>query len=443
MNAAIYIETAGCAFNVSDGEAMAGVLARDGFRIESEPSRADLVILNTCTVKNRTFLDFRKRLRELRGSASPGSERAVVIAGCIPPAYAGSAWLESLSTIGPDSVDRISEVVRETLGGRTVHARPGAPGRPGARSGLPTIRRNPVVEILPIARGCLSGCAFCQTRISRGRLVSFPPERILDQARRALGEGVRELWVTGQDTGTWGMDTGSSLPSLLRALLALEGDFRVRLGMTSPQWVTPRLSDFIEIFDHPKMFRFFHVPIQSGSDAVLRRMRRQGSVAEFEAIHRAFTARHPEGSFLTDLIAGFPGETPEDFDATLGLTGRLGLPGINVSRFSARPGTPAARLAPLASDVVSARTRELSKAVREVAADYHRARIGRRYPVLIDGHTVEGRSQGRTEGYRPVLFEEWLPLGARVEAEIIRSNAFSFFARPAESAAPSLPAPAA
>jgi threonylcarbamoyladenosine tRNA methylthiotransferase CDKAL1 len=422
MDAAIYIETAGCAFNVADGEAMAGQLAHAGYRIESNPDDADLVILNTCTVKNRTFLNFRKRLDGLRGRNA-----RVVVAGCIPPAYATSGLLDSVSTLDPDSVDRVGEVVRDTLAGRVVHAR----SREAliSRPTLPTLRRNAVVEILPIARGCLSACAFCQTRISRGRLVSFPADSIVERARRAFGEGVRELWVTGQDTGTWGRDIGSSLPELLERILQLPGDFRVRLGMTSPQWVTPRLAEYLDLFDHPKMFRFFHVPVQSGSDSVLRTMKREGGVADFEAIHRAFARRHPEGTFLTDLIAGFPGETEEDFEATIALVDRLALPGINVSRFSARPGTAAAKMRPLPSAVVSRRTKALVSRVREIAADYHRRRVGRRYRVLIDEHDRRGHSLGRTESYRPVMLDGRLTLGEWVEVEIVRGENFSFFGR--------------
>lgn len=424
MEASIYIETAGCAFNAADGEAMAGVLSRAGYRLERDPGSADLVILNTCTVKDRTFLNFRRRLEQLGHTPDSPGGPALVVAGCIPPAYARTSLLDSVSTLDPDSIDRVGEVVRDTLRGRVVHARASAPLR--SRPGLPTVRRNPVVEILPIARGCLSACAFCQTRISRGKLFSFSLSEIVDRARQGLDEGVRELWVTGQDTGTWGMDAGSSLPELLRAMLELRGDFRIRLGMTSPQWVTPRLGEYLDIFDHPKMFRFFHVPVQSGSDAVLRRMKREGPVRDFEAIHAAFIGRCPDGTFLTDLIAGFPGESEADFGETLALVERLGLPGANVSRFSPRPGTASVRMSPVEPAIIKRRTKTLMEKVRAMAASFHAARIGERRRVLIDQHREDGRSQGRTEAYRPVLFEESLPLGSWVEAELTGASDFSF-----------------
>lgn len=424
MEASIYIETAGCAFNVADGEVMAGVLSRAGYRLERDPRAADLVILNTCTVKDRTFLNFRRRLGQLGRTPDSPAGPPLVVAGCIPPAYARTSLLDDVSTLDPDSIDRVGDVVRDTLRGRVVHARASAPLR--SRPGLPTIRRNPIVEILPIARGCRSACAFCQTRISRGKLFSFSMPEILDRARQALDDGVKELWVTGQDTGTWGMDVDSSLPELLRELLQLRGDFRVRLGMTSPQWVTPKLAEYLDLFSHPKMFRFFHVPVQSGSDAVLRRMRREGSVREFESIHSAYIERFPDGTFLTDLIAGFPGESEADFEKTRALVERLGLPGANVSRFSPRPGTAAARMKAVDPASVKRRTRMLMDQVRRSAARYHAERVGTRCRVLMDQHREDGRGQGRTEAYRPVLFEEALALGSWVEAELTGASDFSF-----------------
>ena len=162
---------------------MAGVLAEAGYVIARGAEDADLLILNTCTVKDRTFLEFRKRLARLR-SPNGAPPKPLIVAGCIPKAYQRSDLLSGVSTLGPDTIDRAAEVVRETLRGRIVHDldREGNSSRPA----LPTLRRNPIVEILPIAAGCRSACTFCQTRLARGRLQSFSPAEILAQARRAL-----------------------------------------------------------------------------------------------------------------------------------------------------------------------------------------------------------------------------------------------------------------
>lgn len=205
--------------------------------------------------------------------------------------------------------------------------------------------------------------------------------------------------------------------------------FGIRLGMTSPQWVTSRLNEYLEIFDHPKMFRFFHVPIQSGSDSVLQRMKREGSVGDFERIHQEYIHKFPDATFLTDLIVGFPGETNAEAQATLDLVSRLQLPGINVSRFSPRPGTLAARMTPVPQHVVKSRTKQLTDKMKEIAMAYHAERIGRYERVLIDQPRSDGQSQGRTDAYRSVLLEQNLPLGAWVMTEIIHAANFSFRGR--------------
>lgn len=434
----VYIETAGCAFNVSDGEAMAGVLKRDGFGIAESAGAADIVILNTCTVKDRSYLDFRKRFRQLREVES----KPVVVAGCIAKAYAKADFLGGVSTLGPDAVASVTEVVRQTLRGRAVSRVGGQSGRGGrggpgtekelsslSRSSLPIVRRNPIIEILPIARGCRSACTFCQTRLARGRLASFAPGEIVRQAERALAEGVRELWVTGQDTGAYGHDIGSSLPELLRALLELPGEFRLRLGMSSPQWIDERLAEMLDVFAHPKIFRFLHVPVQSGSERVLREMRRDGTAAQFERIHEAFIERFPEGTVLTDIIAGYPTETEADFEETLELLCRVRLPGVNCSRFSPRPGTPAARLRPLPSSVISERSKRLMNLVKEISGEYHAARVGKCVSVLIDQAGPRGSVIGRTASYRPVMIREDLKFGSSAEVEILKGEPFRFVGR--------------
>lgn len=426
MSASIHIETAGCAFNASDSEAMAGVLRRAGYSLCDRAEDADLVILNTCTVKDKTFNTFRRRLDRIRRGAL-GVPKPVVVAGCIPKAYERASLLDGVPALGPDSIGRVEEVVREALRG-AVERRFADDGA-SARLKLPHARRNPAVEILPIARGCLSACSFCQTRIARGRLVSFNSEEILGRARRAIDEGVRIFWITGQDVGAYGRDIGYPLPNLLGRLLDLPGDFVIRLGMTSPQWMFDLLPDYLPLFDHPKMFRFLHVPIQSGSERVLRDMRRDGGVAEFAAVHAAFTERFPDLNFVTDLIVGYPAETDEDFARTLDLVERHQLGFVNCSKFSPRPGTAAARLAPLAAAVVSARVKALMARIREIGGATLTRSAGRVEPVVVEQIESDGTRIARTAAYRPVHLSEPLALGARAEALLAEAVPFHFLGK--------------
>ncbi len=422
MPARIHIQTAGCAFNSSDSEAMAGVLQRAGYEIAASPERADLLVWNTCTVKDKTFNTFRRSLDRFSRGGNSGDRKPLVIAGCIPKAYEASGLLSGYSRIGPDAVGAIDEVVRETLRGKVV-AR-WKSGELESRPALPIHRRNPAVEILPIARGCRSACTFCQTRLARGRLVSFAIAEIVAQARRALDQGVKIFWMTAQDTGAYGHDNDSSLPELLHSVLELPGDFRLRLGMSSPQWIAERLDEILDALAHPKMFKFLHVPLQSGSEKVLRDMRRDGGVPEFERIHSEFFNRFPDGSFVTDIIVGYPTETDDDFEATLNLVRRLELGFINASKFSPRPGTAAAKLNPLPPGIVKARMSRLMKTMREIAERTLMREVGRSVPVIIEQISEDGIRIARNDAFRPIHLTAELPLGASVETKITGTESF-------------------
>lgn len=431
----IHIETYGCAFNFSDGEALSGLLREAGYEIVADPDCADAIIVNTCTVKDRTFLNFRKRFDRLRAASEAGEGPRVIVSGCIPKAYRKAPWLEGVSMIGPDTLESIGDVVAATLEGRDVQILRAEREQLSRRARLPAERRNPVIEILPISRGCLSACTFCQTRLARGRLASFRPIDIVEQARRAVGEGVRELWVTSQDTGAYGKDIDYSLARLLRQLCELPGDdpFRIRLGMTSPIWIYEDLEAILDVLEHPRMFKFMHVPVQSGSDAVLEAMKRGNTVAQYEALCEAFLARFPEGTLMTDIIAGFPGESARDFEATLDLLRRIPHAAVNRSRFSPRPGTPAAAMPQLPSATVSERSNRLNELVREQARHFHHALVGRCETVLTAEHKKAGTTLAHNASYRPIVLEGDWELGQWVQVRYTSASDFHLKATPARN----------
>ncbi len=432
MSNKVYIETYGCSFNVADGEAMAGVLDRAGHRLVDQPDAADVIILNTCTVKDRTFRNFEKRFRGLREAARSGSGPQVVLAGCIPKAHERSDMFEGVSSIGPDTIDRLDEVVRETAAGRVAQRLRRSSNEPAEpdRLRLPSLRRNPLVEVLPISSGCMSACGFCQTRLARGRLRSFPPGDILRKVHQAVEEGVREIWLTSQDTGAYGKDCDWPLPRLLRRICEIEGDFRVRLGMSSPQWIEQDLEAYLDAFEHPRMFRFLHVPVQSGSRRVLEEMRRGHGVGEFERVCDGFRARFPDACLMTDVIAGFPTERDEDFEATLDLLARVRPAAVNRSKFSPRPGTAAARLRALPDHVLTERSRRLDATVRGLAHAYHRQWVGRSERVLTFEYKNERTTLAHNRCWRPVVLEGRHALAQWVEVQYTGAGDFHLLATP-------------
>lgn len=424
--ARVYVETYGCAFNQSDGEVMAGLLERAGFVISPTAEDADAVIVNSCTVKDRTYLDFRKRIGQLAGSvppAAPPSRRpAVILAGCVPRVAGQSREFSAFSQIGPDSLADLPEVVARTLSGETVVLLGRTPDP--SRLSLPVRRRNPAVEIIPISKGCLGSCTFCQTVLARGRLFSYPEEEILARIESAAAGGVRQIWLTSQDCGAYGLDRGTNLARLMRRIARLPGDFRVRVGMANPDLIKLYLADFVDALASERFFQFVHIPVQSGSDRVLADMKRLYTADDFRRIADALRARLPEITLATDIIVGFPTETDEDFAASLRLIEQTAVPVVNRSRFSPRPGTAAARLRLLPSKVVSDRSAAMYAICRQVAASDLDRYLDWTGKAVVEECPRPGIALARNFAYKPITVPGAHAPGDRLHVRITAREGF-------------------
>lgn len=240
----IYIKTWGCSHNGSDSEYMAGILASQGYRIttdEAKGSTAHLVILNSCTVKNPSEQTFLNQIEECRNRG-----QRVILAGCVPQAQP-KKFLD-FSVIGVQQIDRVVEVVEETLRGNSVQllgqSKDAATGKRkgGSSLQLPKIRRNPFIEIIPINTGCLNSCTYCKTKHARGNLGSYPIDEIVDRMESVFKEGVVKVLLTSEDTGAYGRDIGVALPDLLKELVKVIPDgCMMRIGMTNPPYIMEHL----------------------------------------------------------------------------------------------------------------------------------------------------------------------------------------------------------
>ncbi|MBS7633459.1 tRNA (N(6)-L-threonylcarbamoyladenosine(37)-C(2))-methylthiotransferase, partial [Candidatus Bathyarchaeota archaeon] len=333
----VFVRSFGCSASLADGEVLAGCLVGAGFEAVGLLSEAEVVVVNTCGVKGPTedrVLSFLRRV--------PLGKK-VVVAGCLPLIDYERLRSEVRfdAVVGPAYGQRIVGVVRRVLRGERVVDLADASGLlPGLS--LPRLRLNSAVSIVPVSYGCLGSCSYCCVVFARGRLRSYSVEEVLQRVREDLACGVREFWLTSQDTACYGRDRGTNLAELLHALCSVEGDFRVRVGMMTPSWVLDMLADLVHVFQDPKIFKFVHLPVQSGDDRVLKCMRRAYSVADFKRIVATFRENLPEISLSTDVICGFPGEDEEAFGRTLRLIEEVQPDVVNVSRFFARPGTDAA-----------------------------------------------------------------------------------------------------
>ena len=226
---------------------------------------------------------------------------------------------------------------------------------------LPKIRKNALVEIIPLSTGCLGSCTYCKTRHARGKLGSYDPHAIVERARQAIEEGVMEIWLTSEDTGAYGRDIETDLPTLLKAIIAIMPDHvMLRLGMTNPPFILEHLQAMADIMNHPRVYQFLHVPVQSGSNPVLEKMNREYTVEEFSEVCDFLIKHVPNMTLATDIICGFPTEDEAMHKETCQLVSKYQFPVLNISQFYPRPGTVAAKWKKVPSADVKARSSEVT-----------------------------------------------------------------------------------
>ncbi|CAM8914682.1 unnamed protein product [Rhodiola kirilowii] len=351
----IYIKTFGCSHNQSDSEYMAGQLSAFGYALSENPEEADLWLINTCTVKSPSQSAMDTLILRCKKAKKP-----LVVAGCVPQGSRDLKELEGVSIVGVQQIDRVVEVVEETLKGHEVRllTRKTLPALD-----LPKVRKNKFVEILPINVGCLGACTYCKTKHARGHLGSYTVESLVERVRSVVSDGVREIWLSSEDTGAYGRDIGVNLPTLLNALvkeLPSDGSTMLRIGMTNPPFILEHLKEIAKVLSHPCVYSFLHVPVQSGSDNVLLAMNREYTVSDFRTVVDTLTELVPGMQIATDIICGFPGETDEDFAQTVTLIKDYKFSQVHISQFYPRPGTPAARMKKVPSNIVKQRSRELT-----------------------------------------------------------------------------------
>jgi len=399
----VFIKSFGCSANLADGEVLAGCLAEAGYKLVKTIEAADIVIYNTCSVKGPT------ENRMMAISKRVPSHMKLIVAGCLPLINFERLRKEVHfdGVAGPAAGDRIVDVVKRVLNGEKVVALEGAANAKPSLN-LPRLRLNPVIGIIPINYGCLGSCAYCCVVFARGRLRSYSIQEIIEKVKMDLASGVREFWITSQDTACYGKDIGTSLVNLLKALCSIKRDFKIRVGMMTPNLAKNILEDLIEAFQSEKIFKFIHLPVQSGDDKVLKRMRRLYSVKDFKDTVNAFRAKFPEATIATDVICGFPSETIETFERTLRLIEDVQPDIVNVSKFFARPKTIAADMHEdfVSSQEIKRRSGLTAKLGKRVAFERNQRWVGWTGEVLVDEvGKVSGSWIGRNFAYKPIVLK--------------------------------------
>ncbi|MGC8699699.1 MAG: tRNA (N(6)-L-threonylcarbamoyladenosine(37)-C(2))-methylthiotransferase [Candidatus Micrarchaeia archaeon] len=416
----VVIETYGCTLNQADSRIMGSILKENGYEVEygRYEGEGDYLIVNTCTVKNPTENKILYRLGKL-GKLG----KRLIVAGCLATASPEKVMkvAPQASIISTSNVHKIAEAIKFASDNKQVIINSYKKVDKLAYG----IDNNSVIARIPISEGCLSNCTFCETKFARGPLNSFSEEVILKAIENAVAKGAKEIELTSQDTGAYGLDRKTNIAELLNKTVDIEGEFRIRVGMLNPEHLHRYFDDLIEAYKSEKVYKFFHLPVQSGSNKVLREMQRRYTVEEF--LNYANEIRKRLGaSIATDIIVGYPTESEEDFDKTIELVKELKPEVVNVSKFGARPHAPASRLPQLPENVIKERSVILSRIVRELEFSEREKHIGEVRRVLITEKN-EKSFAGRDEFYNEIaVFGDGLDIGKFVNAKI-NANSFACF----------------
>ena len=411
--AKIFVEAYGCSASFADSEMISGLIVNDGHTLATSPSESDLNLIVTCSVKDTTANKMMYRIKSLK-------TKPLIVAGCLAKAEQNNVekFVENASLLGPNSLGKTLDVINSTLMGKKQIA---LEDSDLSKVGLPKVRLNSAVGIVEIASGCMSECTFCQTKLAKGDLSSYRLGDIVRQVQTEIKEGCKEVWLTSTDNGCYGFDIGTDLPTLVNAVSEIPKDFMIRVGMMNPMYMSRIKQNLIESYDNEKVFKFLHIPVQSGSDKVLNDMKRGHTSETFREIVKKTKERFENFTISTDVIVGFPSETEEDFQKTIALLDETKPDVVNLSKYSARPGTDAAELKQIDAAEIKRRSKVIFNQINKISLKSNEKWIGWKGKVLFDENTEEG-IKGRNYAYKPISIDEKVNIGQSHIVEITKAT---------------------
>jgi len=438
----IHIKTYGCSFNKLDSQIMSGILKNNAFSITNSESESDVVLINSCTVKNlsesKLFSDIRKYKKE---------GKKIVVSGCIGQAEESylNTKLKDISVIGTNDLDIISDVVIQTLNGNSIHKISKLNNKKEneikrakkekIRLEFPKTKKNQITQIIPISEGCLNTCFFCKTKQARGNLFSYSIDAIKKAFIGAIENGAKEIYLTSQDTGCYGFDIKTNLPELLLSLLEVPGDYKIRIGMGNPNHFKKIIDEILQIMENDKrVYKFLHVPLQSGSNRILNEMRRMYSLKDYNQIILKARLQIPSITIANDIIVAYPTETVDEFQETIKNLKQSRTNVLNYSRFWLRPNTPAEKMYSskdfIKGDESKRRSKELREEFMKIALSNNKKWIGWEGEVLItkEGKTNTNTFVGRNNYYKPIILKKkkGIKIGDKIKVKITDVTWYDF-----------------
>jgi len=387
-----YVESYGCTMNQGETEMIAERLEEEGHIQVYSPDEADKALIGTCVVIKKTEERMKRRIEELEEKCSE-----VLIAGCLSSTHKEEMQkrCSTVDFIQPSDV----EMSKKPLKSKT----------------------DSTVGTIPISSGCLGNCTYCITRLARGKIESRPLPEIKARFEQLLSFSAKEIRLTSQDAALYGRDINKDLNELLSELLNIGGDYRLRIGMMNVDTLKPIKSGFMGLMEDERIYKFLHIPLQSGSDKILKKMNRNYTGGGWKKTAEEFRDRFPDLTLSTDVIVGFPGETEEDFRKTKEIVKETKPDIINVTRFSPREGTKAVEME---DKVHSRKKKERSKQMTdlrfEISRELNERYVGRRTDILVTEKGKEDSLKGRMDNYKVVVIKEEKDeiIGERKEVEI-------------------------
>ena len=416
----LHLITYGCQMNEYDSERVAGLLKHARYDLTESPEAADLILLNTCSIRERAEEKVFSQLGSLRRLKSANPDLLIGVMGCMAQLQSGGIQERAPFVdlvFGSPAIARVGELVARARAERRPVIETGE--GPLVKIATPPDETRRLKAFVTIMEGCEKHCTFCVVPTTRGRERSHPPESVLEEIRGLAARGCREVTLLGQTVNAYGRDLTppTDLADLLERVNAIAGIERIRFTTSNPYNLNRRLMRAIR--EVPKVVEYLHLPLQSGSDRILDRMNRGYTRARYLELIAEIEETVPDIALSTDLIVGFPGETDEDFQQTVDLVERLRYDNVFAFRYSRRPGTPAAEMPDQVPDAIKAsrNTRILTVATR-VAAERSRALEGRVLPILADGLSRKNAREatGRTRCNRVVNFD---PEGQDLFGEVV------------------------
>jgi len=428
-----YIETYGCTSNKADSNIISNVLFKSGYT-ETTLEDAEFVIINTCAVKQQTENKIKSRLKELYNTYKKETNKYFIIAGCLP--HIEPNYIDVVKKIIPnfsaiidlENLNDLPLIFQDIKSGKTNLVLK-SKSSIDKSTFLIEHPKEKVTGILPISEGCLGSCTYCCVKNARGRLNCYNPINIVENVNHQLKQGIKQVYLTSQDCSTY-MYNNTRLVDLVQEIVHLDYKFFLRIGMLNPKFIVDNFDQLISMFKLDKVYQFLHIPIQSGSDAILKKMNRPYLISDIAEKLKILRKEFPSLTISTDIICGFPGETEVDFENTIDLMKWLNPEILNISQFTPRPGTIARDMKQVNSRVIKERSSRLSKIFRESLLTINEKWQDWEGEILLlhEGST-SNQAFGRNFAYKNIFIENFKgTYGTFVNARIYSVEGFNLFA---------------